>query len=99
MPKQAPEKKLLIFLSHDKEDSPNVQKLCKRLKADGFDPWLHEEQLLPGQDWNLEIKKALRASSVILMCFSSQSVLKDGVIQSEYKQAMKIQEEKPVVSL
>jgi len=86
---------LKVFLSHASEDKPKVRSLCKRLKADGFDPWLDEERLLPGQDWNLEIEKALRASDSILLCFSSLSVQKEGVIQREYKRAMRIQEEKP----
>jgi hypothetical protein len=95
MGQQESPKQLLIFLSHASEDKPKVRNLCKRLRADGFDPWLDEERLLPGQDWSLEIEKALRASDAILLCFSSLSVQKEGVIQREYKRAMKIQEEKP----
>jgi len=86
---------LKVFLSHASEDKPKVRSLCRRLKADGFDPWLDEERLLPGQDWNLEIEQALRSSGAILLCFSSLSVQKEGVIQREYKRAMRIQEEKP----
>jgi len=89
------DKKLLIFLSHASEDKPKVRNLCKRLREDGFDPWLDKERLLPGQDWNLEIEKALRASDAILLCFSSLSVAKEGYIQREYKRAMKYLEEKP----
>ncbi len=89
------EKKLLIFLSNASEDKVYVRELCKRLKDDGFDPWLDEERLLPGQDWNLEIEKALRASDAILLCFSAVSVTKEGYIQREYKRSMRYQEEKP----
>ncbi|HVM72639.1 MAG TPA: toll/interleukin-1 receptor domain-containing protein [Anaerolineales bacterium] len=64
---------LLVFLSHASEDKPKVRKLCQRLKADGFDPWLDEQRLLPGQDWKLEIEKAMRNSGAILLCFSSQA--------------------------
>ncbi len=88
-------KPLLAFLSHASEDKPKVRNLCKRLKEDGFDPWLDEERLLPGQDWNLEIEKALRASDAILLCFSNISVKKEGYIQREYKRAKSLQEEKP----
>lgn len=95
MGQQDSQKQLSIFLSHASEDKPKVRNLCKRLKADGFDPWLDEERLLPGQDWSLEIEKALRASDAILLCFSSLSIIKEGVIQREYKRAMRIQEEKP----
>jgi hypothetical protein len=88
-------KKLLVFLSHASEDKPVVRELCKRLRNDGFDPWLDEERLLPGQDWDLEIEKALRASDAILLCFSTLSVAKEGYIQREYKRAMRYLEEKP----
>ena len=88
-------KKLLVFLSHASEDKPAVRNLCKRLKADGFDPWLDEERLLPGQEWPLEIEKAMRSSDTILLCFSARSVAKEGFVQREYKRAMQYQEEKP----
>ena len=89
------DKKLLVFLSHASQDKVKVRNLFKRLHEDGFDPWLDEERLLPGQDWNLEIEKALRASDAILLCFSASSVAKEGYIQKEYKRAMKYLEEKP----
>lgn len=89
------EKKLLVFISHASEDNPAAKRLTKRLKDDGFDPWLDLERLLPGQDWNLEIEKAMRESGAILLCFSEESVSKESYIQREYKRAMRIQEEKP----
>ena len=95
MGQQDTQKQLMIFLSHGSEDKKQVRNLNKRLRDDGFDPWLDEERLLPGQDWNLEIEKALRASDAILLCFSSLSVAKEGYIQREYKRAMRYLEEKP----
>jgi hypothetical protein len=89
------QKQLKIFLSHASEDKEQVRDLCERLREDGFDPWLDEERLLPGQEWNLEIEKALRSSDAILLCFSARSVAKEGYIQREYKRAMKYLEEKP----
>jgi len=88
-------KKLRVFLSHASQDKQLVIELCERLRADGFDPWLDKERLLPGMNWDLEIEKALRASDVILLCFSGLSVEKEGYIQREYKRAMRYQEEKP----
>jgi hypothetical protein len=75
------QKKLLVFISHASEDNTAAKRLSKRLKDDGFDSWLDLDRILPGQDWNLEIEKALRASSAILLCFSKVSVAKDGYIQ------------------
>lgn len=88
-------KELLVFISHASEDNAAAKRLTKRLKDDGFDPWLDLERLLPGQDWNLEIEKAMRESGAILLCFSEESVSKESYIQREYKRAMRIQEEKP----
>jgi len=89
------EKKLLVFISHASEDNAAAKRLTKRLKDDGFDPWLDLERLLPGQGWDLEIEKAMRESGAILLCFSQESVSKESYIQKEYKRAMRIQEEKP----
>ena len=88
-------KKLQVFISHAHEDNAAAGRLCKRLRDDGFDPWLDAERLLPGMDWTLEIEQALRVSDAILLCFSELSVAKSGFIQKEYKRAMDIQMEKP----
>lgn len=87
--------KLFVFLSHASEDKLKIRKLFQRLKADGFDPWLDEDRLIPGQDWSLEIQKAMRESQAILLCFSELSVTKEGYVQREYKKAMDLQLEKP----
>lgn len=89
------EKQLLVFISHANEDHAAAKRLYKRLKDDGFNPWLDDERILPGQNWNLECEKAMRASDAILLCFSEVSVAKAGYIQKEYKRAMDILEEKP----
>ena len=95
MPSPSPTKKLRIFLSHAVDDKPKVRKICQRLKNDGFDPWLDEEQILPGHSREFEIERALRSCDLILLCFSMNSVSKEGYIQREYQQAMDIQREKP----
>jgi hypothetical protein len=38
-----------IFLCHANEDKPKVREVYRRLKAEGFEPWLDEEDLLPGR--------------------------------------------------
>ncbi|GAB4459713.1 MAG: hypothetical protein Kow0070_15050 [Anaerolineales bacterium] len=86
---------LKVFLCHASEDKPIVRELYERLRADGFAPWLDSEALLPGQDWDLEIQKAMRASDAVIVCFSSVSVSKEGYVQKEIKYAQEIQQEKP----
>ena len=95
MPSSNRKKKLLVFLSHANEDKPTIRNLCQHLKDDGFDPWLDEERILPGQDWQLEIEHAMRSSDIILVNFSQKSLIKEGYFQREYKRALDYQEEKP----
>ena len=56
-----------IFFCHTNEDKPQVREVYQRLKAEGFQPWLDEKDLLPGQLWNQEIRRALRNSDFILI--------------------------------
>ena len=60
-----------------------------------MEPWLDEESLLPGQDWDMEIQSALRKADVILVCLSKNSVTKEGYVQKEIKKSLDIADEKP----
>src|SRR5882762_4468080 len=86
---------LRIFLCHSSGDKSAVRELCHRLRNDGFDPWLDEEELLPGQDWQEEIPRAVRACDVVVVCLSRACVSKEGYLQREIKVALSAAEEKP----
>jgi TIR domain len=86
---------LRIFLCHSSNDKPAVRELYYRLKADGVDPWLDEEKLLPGQHWEEEIPKAVRDSDVVLVCLSRGSLTKTGYVQKEIKYALDVADEQP----
>lgn len=89
-------RKLRVFLCHASQDKPVVRELYQRLNAEGWIvPWLDEENLLPGQDWDMEIEKAVEVADVVLVCVSSRSVTKEGYIQREIKFALDIALEKP----
>ncbi len=79
---------LKIFLCHSSGDKPEVEKLYEYFSQQGADPWLDSEKLLPGQDWNYEINKALDNSDVILLCLSKKSVDKEGYVQKEIRLAL-----------
>lgn len=84
-----------VFLCHASIDKPLVRALYKRLIADGFDAWLDEEKLLPGQNFPLEIKKAVRESIAVIVCLTKNSVSKEGYVHKEIKIALDIADEKP----
>jgi proteasome lid subunit RPN8/RPN11 len=86
---------LRIFLCHSSGDKQAVHDLYKRLRSDGFDPWLDEENLLPGQDWNHEIISAVRNSDVVLVCLSEKAIGKAGYVQKEIKYALDVADEQP----
>ena len=86
---------LKAFLCHASGDKPLVRDLYKRLTIEGVDAWLDQEKLLPGQDWRLEIPKAVQEADVVVVCLSKRSITKEGYVQKEIKFALDIAEEKP----
>lgn len=75
------EPKLRVFLYHASEDKSDVRDLHKKLSAESWiEPWLDEEKLLPGQDWDLEIEKAAQASDAVIVFLSNNSITKEGYI-------------------
>ncbi|HEY9151999.1 MAG TPA: toll/interleukin-1 receptor domain-containing protein [Anaerolineales bacterium] len=91
-----PDRKLRVFLCHASQDKPIVRELYQRLLAEGWiDPWLDEEKLLPGQNWDMEIEKAVEATEAVIVCLSNSSVTKEGYIQKELRFVLDIADEKP----
>ena len=89
-------RKLRVFLCHASQDKPIVRELYQKLLAENWiDPWLDEEKLLPGQDWNLEIEKAVESSDAVIVCLSDKSVNKEGYVQKEIRKVLDISDQKP----
>jgi outer membrane protein assembly factor BamD (BamD/ComL family) len=86
---------LKAFLCHASGDKPPVRELYKRLVFEGVDAWLDKEKLLPGQDWRVEIPRAVQEADVVIVFLSKKSVSKEGYVQKEIKFALDIAEEKP----
>jgi len=85
---------LKVFLCHAHADRDAVRALYTRLTKDGMDVWLDEEKLLPGQDWELEIRKAVREADVVVVCLSKQ-FNQAGFRQKEVRLALGTAMEKP----
>ncbi|CAG0992114.1 gamma-glutamyl hercynylcysteine S-oxide synthase [Anaerolineales bacterium] len=88
-------RKLKVFLCHSKDDKTKVRELYQRLVADGYDAWFDEEKLMPGKEWDLEIRQAVRESDVVVVCLSNGSVAKTGYVQKEIRFALDIADEQP----
>ncbi|MGC1931965.1 MAG: toll/interleukin-1 receptor domain-containing protein, partial [Candidatus Nitrosopolaris sp.] len=84
-----------VFLSYAREDSDAAKRLYEDLKNDGLSPWLDKESLLPGQNWEIEIRKAIKNSRYFIALLSSNSVDKRGFVQKEFKFALEVLDEVP----
>jgi len=85
---------LKVFLCHAHSDKDAVKALYARLKREGVDVWLDKEKLLPGADWELEIRKAVREADVVVVCLSKQ-FNQAGFRQKEVRIALDAAMEKP----
>src|SRR5512138_542086 len=63
---------LKVFLCHAHSDRNAVRDLYLRLTKDSVDAWLDKEKLLPGEDWERAIRRAVRESDVVVVCLSRQ---------------------------
>jgi len=83
-PSQQPQ----VFVAYGKEDAEMVRRLCDALAAVGFDPWMDERKLVPGQNWPRAIESAIDTSDFFLACYSENSVNKKGGFQAEIRYAL-----------
>jgi hypothetical protein len=88
-------KKNTIFLCCANDDRAVVKNIYRWLLKMGLQPWLDEENILPGQDWNQEIKKAIENSLIVLVCISNKSVTTTGHVQKEIKYALDVADQHP----
>lgn len=88
-------RKLKVFLCHASQDKPVVYELYQKLITEGWiEPWLDAKKLLPGQDWQAEIKNAVETADNVIIFLSNTSINKDGFIQKELRLAKDIALEK-----
>ncbi|MCP4688224.1 MAG: TIR domain-containing protein, partial [Desulfobacterales bacterium] len=83
-----------LFVSHAGEDVEEARKLYQGLKRAGLDPWFREENLLAGQNVDVEIRRAIGRSRFFLVLLSENSV-KRGSVNKELAQALTIIDEFP----
>ncbi|HZH77852.1 MAG TPA: toll/interleukin-1 receptor domain-containing protein [Archangium sp.] len=61
-----------VFISHAEEDSEFARELVRELRLQDVDPWIAEE-LPPGREWEVEIRRALDAASAVVLVVSQAS--------------------------
>lgn len=90
-------KKTRIFLSYASEDKARVRNLCKRLKKEGFEPWMDETGIDGGQQWRRRIIQEIDQSDFFCLCLTPRCVEKlspesDSFLKLELRRARNRQE-------
>jgi hypothetical protein len=86
---------LRVFISYNPLDKPAALRMHEKLAAkEWISPWLDVENLLPGQDMDLEIYEALREAQVILICLSQASVAKKGYLNKDIRRVLDVFDER-----
>ncbi len=84
-----------VFISYAREDQDVAERIYTDLKESGIQVWIDKHSLLPGQNWKLEIEKAIRESTYFLALLSFNSLSKKGYVQKELRKALDILDEMP----
>jgi hypothetical protein len=84
-----------VFLAHSKGDKEYVRAIHQLLTLDGFHPWLDEVNLIPGQNWELEIANAVERATVITVFLSQSAISKEGYLHKELAIALETAQRQP----
>lgn len=79
-----------IFIIHSHKDKEATRELVANLKKMGYNPWLDEEQIIPGQNWSKAISQAIENSSAALFLASNNTLENEGTVTGEVKAALKV---------
>jgi hypothetical protein len=69
---QKTRKKKHVFISYCRDNLQDVAEIRKYLSDQGENTWW-DQDILPGQDWKFEIRRAMKDSYAVLLCLSKES--------------------------
>lgn len=73
-----------VFVSYVREDARRVDRLHEALEAAGIRVWRDTADLWPGQDWRLNIRRAITDGALaFLVCFSQEGLSRSASYQNE----------------
>lgn len=77
-----------VFICYAREDEKAAIRLYADLKACGLLPWRDKITILPGENYKLAIRGAIKGSRYFIPLLSSASVQKVGFVQKELRYAI-----------
>ncbi|WKZ39393.1 MAG: toll/interleukin-1 receptor domain-containing protein [Anaerolineales bacterium] len=84
-----------VFISYAREDQSQANHLYDTLINRGHKPWMDKRDLIAGQNWESEIRRAIEKADFFIALMSSKSVTKRGFVQKEIRFALDILGEIP----
>jgi hypothetical protein len=85
-----------IFISYSRRDEEMALSLYGHLFNEGYKPWMDVKDILPGENFKLEIERAIHSADFFIACLSSHSVNERGLVQSQIQRALSISKDKLV---
>jgi len=79
---------LKVFISYAREDREKALHYYDLFAREGVFPWIDIKNLLPGQNWDTEISRALSEANLVVLLLSPRSVNKRGFVQREANEAI-----------
>ena len=68
-----------VFISHASADADWARKLAEALKRSGLNAWDASDNVAPGDNWSLEVGKALEKAGAMIVLLSPASASSDSV--------------------
>ncbi len=63
-----------VFISHSSVNKPFVRRLVKAIEADGFQTWLDEKELLPGDSLAKRVSEGLTQARAVIVVVSKAAI-------------------------
>jgi len=84
-----------LFISYAHDDLEQVTELAEELRARGHEPWFGE-QLMPGDDWQADLRRAIEASDALVYTLSPDSAAKEWC---RWESAQAVALRKPIIPI
>src|SRR5574337_1207600 len=84
----------LIFFSYAEPDRERVSEFYNYLTSLGFAVWMDTQNLKGGQNWDFEIKRAIKEATIVVVLLSNYYVDRRGYAQREIRFALDVAKDK-----
>jgi hypothetical protein len=84
-----------IVFGYAREDLQPVKEIYNRLEVIGYNCWLDETNLIPGQNFREDIDRAIKNSNLLIVCFSQAFISCEEYWYQLLRSAMSVQAKMP----